>query len=1276
MTAKHVLALVLAALPAFAAAQEATAPAPRERTVYVPIEDFDQIFAKQRGGVFVPYEELRALVRRARAAERPRPIPRDPAPPADYLLVGVDLRGQAGEGVAHFEATFDVEVLRDDRWVVVPVGLGEAFLESVEAGEGQQVAVGPLDLLTPPVPAPPRRKRRGPAPTAAPVPAQAGYGLVVRGAGRVRTKARFAVPVTTRPGRSSFSLTLPRTALARFEVTLPESGLAVNVEDGEGRPLATEVRSLDERDQTHVRAYFGAGAQTRVTWNPRPKDAGGDARAPLLFARTETALRLDEGVVQTTTRVDYRILQAPCGEFVLRFPKGYTLLGLQGENMSSYPVPTERDGQQEIVVRLHEPAEKHYALELRLERILAEGTGAVPFPRVTTVGTERESGVLAARTSEFLTLEPARFRGLSQIDASQASETLARDLGWDRKARPPVVFRYLRQPYELILKTTPIEPEVDGQVFALASIRDNEVELNARVRYRVRKRGIFGVRVALPHGLRVLQCGDERTVKDWRVEKDAEGGEVLVVDFVGQVGPGRFDLPLLGQLVREQAQPDEGEVVVRLPRFRLLGVRKETGVLAVGAPSHLEVSLVKEKLRGLLPEGVRKLAALGFDRRPVRGEAISQGFKYLRPEDVSAEFSVRKRDAKVTAAVETLVDAQEDKVRVTTTVRYTVEYAGIEQVRIEVPAALGNKKELRFEREGLKDQRVRVEGDRAVWTIGLQGKKIGTFPVRFTYDVKLDDLAAGSSRDVTLHEVKVLDCFSETGDIALKKHENLVVTELEMDSLEKRDKRELPAALRRQGPIQAYRYVSHPHRLTLRITKYDFKAPLGILVQHLHQDEVIGRDGRLKAEAVLLLQNNAEQYITVLLPPGAVMQGLKVDGQTREWSEGVEHEGRPSVQVHLGEATKVRRDRPFQIAIRYDLEGGGPLAGLGSLELHTLRFPLQGGEEVPVARLTRRLYLPAGFKYMEFDTDATKHFLELSLWEELKSAFGVRTGRESLTASPWTPPWQAGKRAAEEAIDELRKVAGGDDDGGIYPALALPLAQEPYLFEKLDNPSRLRVRYASWSAFVLVDLLACVFAVALGLFLTGRGVLGAASYTALAAGLAALGAVFLGRAVDAYCFSALLGSLGLGAFFLGQAVWRELTVVRHQRRLAELAKEERLARARAEAAEAEARLRASRASASASATAPTQEPKAKGAPDAEARAAAERIRFEDVDATGEAPVPSAEGGPSAPAGIDAPAAEAEPGSAGGSPASGPSSAEESSDPSAADGAPGAEGGPR
>jgi hypothetical protein len=1211
-------ATALAASPALAQNQPPRRPPPGQpeprpdRTVYVPIEDFDKIFDREQGGVFVPYQELLRLLERANATPKP-PVVTPTTPPADYVLVGAQLKGVAGERVVQFEATFDIEVLDAERWVIVPIGLAEASLEDVRTVQGPNQAnravVGPMAALVA------QLAQRNPAPRGEALPTT-GYGVILKGAGRVQTTARFAVPIASKPGESSFGLSLPSAALASFEVTLPQSGLRVRVDNS----LATEEQSDERADQTRVRAYFGAAQRAGVTWNPRPKQVEGEERDPLLFAETETSVRLDEGVMQATARIGYRILQAPCGEFRVQFPKGYTLLNVRGENMSAIPVPEQTGELQTITVRLHEKVKDAYALELRLEKILSEGTRELELPRIVTVGTERESGVVGVRGSEFLTLEPAALQGVSQVDASAIPPTIVQDLGAQaRDARPPLAFRYLRQPYGLQVKVGRVEPEVEGRLFSLTMVKDDEVALMTMVNYTVRKRGIFGVRLRLPQGF-VLTPDFDDSVKDHRVvpatdEERAQGlGDVLAIDFVNQRQPGQFPLTVVGTIRRSSATVAADGDKLGLPRVRLLDVVKETGLLAVGSQTHLQLTL-EGGTPGLRPVGAPELERLSFPFKANQGEEVTFGYAYLRPEVASPSFGLKKREPKVTARAEMLVDAQEEQVKVETVVHYTVEYAGVEQVRIAVPADLNTEEKLKIEGEGIvQDRRCEVMdlphfGSMAVWTIALQGKRTGTFPVRLRYELKLDDFKAGQQKLVTLNEVKVLDCFTETGDIALVKHENLVIADKERDGIERRDQRELPEALRARGAIQAFRYVTHdrPYRLSLEITKYDFQAPLGILVKHLHQDEVFDVDGRLKAEAWILLQNNAEQFLTVMLPPGAEVRDLLVHGKRQEWSVAPTA-AVPTIQVQLGEATKLHRDQPFSIRIRYDVAAGS-LGGLGGVELHTLRFPLGGGapagdaagaeaRDVPVARLTRSLYLPTERAYLEFDTDARKHFDDMSMWEDLKASVGVRVDRVR---------GGQGLGEALQAISNLR-AASPDDQSQRYVPLELPTDYEARVFEKLDNPSRLRVQYVSWPVFFLLDVLALVAVVALGAFLEARRLVSGLVYVAAAAGLTVLGATFLGKAMEPFFASGLVGAVGLGGMFLVRGAWRELTVERHARRMAELAQEAQVAKARAQAAEAEARVRPGPAGPVIQAT--PRDPKAPGGDGAADAAAADGIHLE------------------------------------------------------------------
>src|SRR5690606_29182203 len=145
------------------------------------------------------------------------------------------------------------------------------------------------------------------------------------------------------PGNATLRLTVPPAALTRLELSgLPsgartEGALASSAEEGGPRV-----------------AFYAAGATASIGWNPRPRataatpDAargtpGETRREPLLSAETETSHSLDEGALETVTRIEYRVLQAPCGQFVLRFPQGSTLLAVEGAGVLRLPT-AEPDG--------------------------------------------------------------------------------------------------------------------------------------------------------------------------------------------------------------------------------------------------------------------------------------------------------------------------------------------------------------------------------------------------------------------------------------------------------------------------------------------------------------------------------------------------------------------------------------------------------------------------------------------------------------------------------------------------------------------------------------------------------------------------------------------------------------------------------------------------------------------------------------------------------------------------------------------------------------------
>jgi len=1116
--------------------------------------DLERVFGPD-GSVLVSYDELLRLIRGE--SSDPTPPRRDPPRPNTPTLVGAAFECRVEGSLVRCAGTLDIDLVGGEGWTIVPLGLDEAALTSAEVG-GQPAVVGALAELA----------RRAPA---ARKPARtSGYGVLLSGKGRRTLRLELTVPYARTAGRASFQLRLPATALNRVTLSLDE---------GSGPRARGSLSSQGE--ERSLTAFYPAAARLDVTWTPRSERAeptGTVALDPLLYAETDAAVKLEEGVLHTDARISYRVHQAPIRTLRIALPPGATFLSAQGVSFARYP-QTQKQGERQIVtIELARPTRSPFQIDLRCEQLLPEGAKELQISSPEPLGTERNSGRVAVRAARFLRLEPRTQQGLSKLEVSDFphADLLGR-LGWQAKdegqsGEPPLVFRYPRQPWSLEVVTRQVQAEVSARLFSLGVVRDDEIGLATTAKIEVRERPVFDLSFALPANFALLDIANSERVRDHRVEERGDQ-RVLVIQMARPLAVGQHSFTLFGSLRRA----NEAGALARVEPLRLLGAKKQDGLLGVAAASHLQLSLANKQ--ALWPLSLGDLARGGYVFAAGPNEELAFGFRHGDPAESQAEFNVSQREPRVRVERETLVDFQEDQVRVASTLRFQVDYAGVQQVRLRGPRAL--KDALVFAREGITGSDVAVEGDEATWTVSLQGKRQGRFTLRCSYKIKLDGFAAGQQKRVTLAPLEILDCARQTEDIALRKHENLVLSESGRALVESRHPRELAESLRQPGTIRAYRVQGWPYQLSLLVTKYDFRAPEGILIRHLHQAEVVEEAGGLQAEAIISVQNRSQQYLRVQLPPGAEMRRLKVDGRAVNWRQGDADPAAPNrrvVLIDLGAVTRSSQGAPFQVRMRYKVPAPAfPVPGaFGSLEPLALAFPLdapKAGAEaagapqrVSIARHTRTLYLPQSYAYLSFDVEGTKHFAERGVWSTLTGWL------RALRGQPLRPSAQRqGARAAEAAIARLSAMGGRQ--AGVYEPLDPPRDAKPYLFERLDGGLSLRVTAMAWPLFYLLDFLILAAVIVAGFLVDKKQLLPSAWILPLAVvAVSMTGGAVAGRAFEPFFAAAFLGGVGLIAFFLLRGVVREVTERQAERNAERTEREAQVARARAQAAEAEATL--------------------------------------------------------------------------------------------------------
>lgn len=1112
-------------------------PGVMPRTIYVPFDKLDEIFEKNDRGIYMSYKEFLELLKKAQSGIKPQVSVRPEArPPADFVLEKSVYEGQAADHVVRFSAQFGVEVLRKKAWVTIPLGIEGVAFSKVSSKTRDAIIV----------------RQNGKA---------RGYKLLVKGAGELPVEADFVVPINdSKAGERSFTFQLPESAISSFRVRLPEKGLKVAVSP------SLSVETKDDGEQTVVTAYLSSGGPVTVKWWPRPKEVKG--QKALLYADTTTAMCIEEGVVRTSTRIRYRIHQAAAQSFDVAFPKEYKILSVSGENQERWdPLPSG----QGFRVKLRSPVKKPYELTFRLERIVPDVTKELFFPDIHTLNTEREVSTACIVGSKLLKLKIAKATGVTQRTMSMASLSQGLLSNAERsRYQTPLAFS-TQNKFKLSVQTTRVKPEVSGQVSTLAIARDNEISVRSSIKYLVKRRGIFSVKVQLPQGFNLLECGNEQTVKDYRVEDG-----VLEVDIPYQVLGKPYVLTISGNMPRS-AQAKTAD----FPIFKLLNVKKETGYLAMAAAKHLE--LTTDKSQGLVAMNPDQLlqkkqiqkvqgsraSGLTVD---ISKEDLTLAFKYAKAGG-SAKIGIKKRNPKIDADVQVLANAEEDLLKVEGTVTYKIKYAGVDTFRLRVPVSLA--KGFKIEGKNIKEKSPKDSPEGLVYTVKTQSKQLDSYQLKYRYEVKFADLKPGAETEVGIASVRVLDVANERGDLALIKHENLVIREVpgSRRGLENRDVTELPQELKKSNVFRAYRFLGEGYDLKLLIVKYDFKAPLGTLINHLHIDEVVTSEGTVQTEAWILLQNTTEQFLRVRMPKTAVMKSLRVAGQKKRWSLTPENKDHKEILVNL--ANQSGKTEPFMIRMRYDVpnEAVKSLGSAGQIPLSTPHFPLAGNKQVPVTRFTRQVVFGPNVTTLDFDTDMTRHFsAEPGLWNELKSFVFTPIGQSNRTYQVFEAIQRLKSRdilregrSGPYAVLKNSELVHYNRSYGSYDQDRLRL------FSKLNGSAALTVGYVSWARLYTFDVLAFIAIIFLGLSLERREKIAPALYFAISAGITIVLATFTEGSTAHFLRSAFLGSSAVGGFWLARGLWREFTVERQRRLIEVLDAETRVARARAAAAEAETR---------------------------------------------------------------------------------------------------------
>lgn len=1014
-TAKFLAALWLSlvALP-LAQSQNPSAPAPKtvtkESTIYVPFEKLEDVFAEQEQGVFLPYREFLEMWNKLNLPENIKKV----EPPVEGVLAGAQYTGRVTGGVAEIKAKMNFEALKEG-WSSLQLGTGDLALAETKT-------------------------------TAFLSAGDTGHEIIFPNKGSYNLEATIFGRVDVEKGISTLTLRLPKTAVSQFELVIPDKSLEFTVTP------ASAFSAVEQEGGTKLAVYFGASQDITVSWIKK----GGETTLPaLLFSDVQTNIRVSAGAVRSDVTTSYRVLRAGMNTFDITVPADQQVLNVEGQNIRDWKTSTEGDVQK-IHIELHTPAKDNYSLAIKLESALPPLPQTLKIPLITTHGVERQSGTLNIFGEGDLFVEVTDLQGLSQQSIVRPKDAPA----------PVGSYRHLRLPYGGVIKVSEAKPQIEVTSQTLLTVGTDQLNLNTQFDYKIKKAGVFDVQIELPDQFsNAVAAGP---MVETSTVATTNGKTVMSVRFK-QRALGDLTFNVTGEVNR--SKPDEPLVV---PAFRPVAVERHDA--RVGLAIHVSLKANTADKGDFLEEDIRNLATL-----PVLDATkapLTLGFRYRTQTDkaaIPAKLSFELRKPRVSAEVFVLVDVREALTRHSWVLNYHVDFAGVDDFRIEVPKAIADDIQIeganikeRIKTE-LKDDKGQLTG-KIEWRVVLQDKVLGDYRLTFSHDGVRGEQKAGVVQPVALQEVKALNVFRETGQIAVIKDGNLEFTKTEATGLEVMDPKELRPELQRDGIFLAYKYSQHPITLNLGVSKNFYLDVPQAVVTYAVLTSVIAEDQAETTEVIYWVKNNSQQFFSVQLPSRGDKQARLLSDAfvAGEPQQPGKRPDKNEVMIRL--PAKQANNTEFSVRFVYEVPSPNPGKKLGFRGNFKLDPPQLADVKVLQSKWT--LYLPTTHRYATFG-GAMREEMGQRGWERVMR--GVR-----LFVPQVGPPAPASGTIQRSEPPELppAKTAGFDTQ--------LRLEGLKTGLRRMDAPATVEVAFRGKTYSFLLEAMLGILGFAGGIFFLRR----------------------------------------------------------------------------------------------------------------------------------------------------------------------------------------------
>ena len=763
---------------------------------------------------------------------------------------------------------------------------------------------------------------------ASPAGAHSTQQLVAQSGGAFDIELQYQVQISKRNPDSGFALPVPSGMVNRATVSL------VNLDVDVFSPQAVSVQRSTTGSNTVATLVLSPGTSW-IGWKPRSRDVKNEK--PVFYAEIWQLAVPSAGVVEGVHQVSIRPAQGELGELIFNVPAGATITDVTDASPANPQPPTANrqslvslwrfdPDARKLRVTLNPAQSRPFALVIRSQ----VATGTLPFAQrvglISVEGAAGQIGLLGVATGNEVQLDDVVGEKISTINLEDFPGNVAQPLAAQfpgltvRRA-----FRYSDPQATVLLKASPVEPDVRVETQDTLSLGEDRTVLATTASVTITRAGIFKLSFVMPAGFDVESISGA-AMSHW-TELKTDAGRVITLNLTGKTeGQQQFIISLSGSGVKTAS-------AWAVPQILLREANKQRGTLLVVPEQGMRLQVAtRDGVTQLDPQksGVRQKGVLAF-------RILETPWKLA--------LDIEQVDPWIQVTSLQHATVNEAQVKIAANLQYQIENTGLKAFRVFLPT---NAEGVTFRGDQLADF-LAVDGavtnGLQAWEIKLHRRVIGQYLLQVNYQTHVAD----QSGETILRGVLAAEVNLQRGFATVQSAGRLQVRVDNLPaSLQPTEWQGIPRALQKDLPTEsasfAYRLVEPDFQLPLKLERHEAAKLLPARVNSIMFTSVISDAGVVLTQVRLEILPGDKRLLHLTLPPGANFWFAFVN-QNGVWP------WREQDQILIPLEQQSHGDQPVPVEIFFSSAVGK--AGTRALDLDLLAPKF----DLPLENLTWRVFL-------------------------------------------------------------------------------------------------------------------------------------------------------------------------------------------------------------------------------------------------------------------------------------------------------------------------------